>query len=70
MRNDLKNMLDAKEGYMKKILRVGIGIVLGGVLGYLYYRFVGCQSGTCPITSNPVITASYGAFMGLVLMIK
>ena len=37
----------------------------GGISGYLYYRFVGCVTGTCPITSNPVISTAYAAFMGL-----
>ena len=35
--------------------------------GYLYYRYVGCASGTCAITSNPVNSAIYGGVMGLLL---
>ena len=41
-----------------------IGIGAGAVGGLLYYRFVGCANGTCLITSNPVISTLYGAFMG------
>ena len=42
--------------------------VLGGaLLGYLYYRIVGCRSGVCPITSSPYISTLYGALMGLML---
>jgi hypothetical protein len=41
-----------------------IGIVLGAALGFAYYRFVGCSSGACPITSNPYISTIYGAVMG------
>ena len=41
--------------------------LLGGVLGFLYYRFVGCASGACPITANPVMSTLYGALLGLVL---
>ena len=40
------------------------GTALGSIAGYLYYHFVGCASGTCAITSNPVISTLYGAFMG------
>ncbi|HRZ98620.1 MAG TPA: DUF6132 family protein, partial [Paludibacter sp.] len=30
--------------------------------------FVGCQSVTCPITSNPYISIAYGALMGYLLL--
>jgi hypothetical protein len=42
-------------------------IILGGVGGFAYYYFIGCQSGTCPITTNPYISTSYGMLIGLVL---
>lgn len=41
-----------------------IGIVLGAIGGYLYWRYVGCSTGTCPITSSPTISTLYGALMG------
>lgn len=41
--------------------------VLGAVGGYCYYRFVGCASGTCPITSNPHISTLYGGIIGFLL---
>ncbi len=41
-----------------------IGILLGLVGGYLYYHFVGCASGTCPITSKPLNSTLYGALLG------
>ena len=43
------------------------GVSIGAVLGYAYYYFVGCQSGTCPITSNPINSTLYGALMGGIL---
>lgn len=46
---------------MKK--RIFIGILIGGILGFLYYRFVGCISGTCAITSNPIASTIYGAVL-------
>lgn len=42
----------------------GIGIIVGAAGGYLYYHFVGCNSGTCAITSQPVNSTLYGALMG------
>lgn len=42
--------------------------VLGGAAaGYAYYRLVGCQSGVCPITSNPFISSLYGALLGFLV---
>jgi len=49
------------------ILKLALGVVVGGVLGYAYYRFVGCSTGSCPITSNPWISTSYGAVMGFLV---
>ena len=46
------------------ILRVVIGVVVGGGLGFAYHKFVGCSSGTCPLTSHPVISTLYGAVVG------
>lgn len=41
-----------------------IGVVLGGVLGYLYWKFIGCASGTCAISSKPLNSTLYGMLMG------
>ena len=40
---------------------------LGAGAGFLYYYFIGCSTGTCPISSNPYISTSYGALVGLLL---
>ena len=46
------------------MLRIIIGLVVGGGLGFAYYKFVGCSSGTCPLTSNPFISILYGGVVG------
>ena len=48
-------------------LRLALFVVIGAVLGYGYYRFVGCRTGACPITANPYISTLYGALMGYLL---
>ena len=44
-----------------------IPVLLGGAVGFLYYKLIGCASGTCPITSNPWSSAIYGAVIGLLI---
>ena len=45
-----------------------IGILLGTIAGYLYWKFVGCANGTCKITSKPLNSSLYGALMGLLVL--
>ena len=40
-----------------------IGALAGGVSGYLYWKYIGCLSGTCGITSSPVNSTLYFALM-------
>ncbi len=47
----------------KKVLPV----VAGALLGFAYYYYIGCVSGTCAITSNPYISTAYGGVIGLLL---
>jgi hypothetical protein len=44
-----------------------IGVIVGAIGGFAYYHFVGCSSGTCPITSKPLNSTLYGAMMGALL---
>ncbi len=48
----------------KKLIIFG---VIGMAAGYAYYYFVGCASGSCPLTSNPYLMTGYGLGAGLVL---
>ncbi|MFV0546462.1 MAG: hypothetical protein ACK5ND_09805 [Bacteroides sp.] len=41
-----------------------IGIVLGAIGGYLYWKFVGCNGGNCMITSSPINSSIWGAAIG------
>lgn len=38
---------------MNPILKSAIGAAIGAAIGYVLYRFVGCKTGTCPITASP-----------------
>ncbi len=52
----------------KRYIKMLSGLAFGTILGYSYYYYIGCASGTCAITSNPYISSAYGAMMGLVFM--
>lgn len=50
-----------------KYKRLFIGVALGAFAGFLYWHFIGCTSGTCPITSKWHNTTLYGAIVGYVI---
>lgn len=45
-----------------------IGLIIGALAGYMYWHFIGCESGKCMITSKPLNSSLYGALMGYLLM--
>lgn len=50
--------------FLKNNQLIIIGVLVGTVAGFLYYTFIGCHTGTCAITSQPVNSSIYGAVMG------
>ena len=50
--------------------RLAIGVVLGSMGGFAYYYFIGCSSGSCPLSSNPYLMTVWGVFFGGVLFFK
>lgn len=45
-----------------------LGIALGAAGGFLYWNFIGCTTGTCPITSSPINSSVWGAIIGGLLL--
>jgi len=50
------------------MVRMILGPLIGAVAGFAYYKFIGCASGACPITSNPWVSTIYGAVMGFMIV--
>ena len=50
--------------YIKKQWIIIAGAAIGALGGYLYWYFIGCNSGTCPITSSPLNSTLYGILQG------
>lgn len=41
-----------------------LGTIIGAIAGYFYWKYVGCVTGTCPITSSPLRMTIFGAIIG------
>ena len=52
---------------LNKWLRPFLVTVGGALVGRGSYYAVGCSTGSCPITSNPIITMIYMGVVGLLL---
>ncbi len=56
--------MDKLKEFIKKERLAIIGAGIGILGGFFYWRFVGCNSGTCPITSSPFYSSLWGGLMG------
>ncbi len=56
-----------KTFFKPMVMRIILGIVIGGVAGFAYYKLVGCRTGSCPITSNPLSSIIFGAIFGALI---
>lgn len=53
-----------KDWPLKRIILLSVGLVIGAGAGYLYWFYVGCNSGSCLITSKASNSTMYGLVMG------
>ena len=55
---------------MKKVVSnkiISLGIFLGGIGGYFYWKEIGCITGTCPLKSQWQTMIPYGMFIGYII---
>jgi len=45
-----------------------IGALAGALGGFLYWKYAGCLTGTCAITSNPYRSVIYFAVFGALII--
>jgi len=48
-------------------MRVVIGIIIGGAIGFGLGYFGKCTSGACPLIGNPIISMVIGALIGAMI---
>ena len=51
-------------------LKIIIGMLVGGALGFAAYWFIGCTTGACPLTSNPWVSTFLGLALGAMFTSK
>ncbi|MGQ7868324.1 DUF6132 family protein [Sunxiuqinia sp. sy24] len=44
-----------------------VGTLVGAFAGFLYWHYIGCNSGTCPIQANWHTSSLYGGLMGFLI---
>ena len=49
---------------LKRIILLSLGLAIGASAGYIYWFYVGCNSGSCLITSKASNSTLYGLIMG------
>jgi len=52
------------KAFLKKYLPEITGTIIGAVGGFLYWKFLGCVSGTCTIKSNWYLMVPWAAVLG------
>lgn len=60
----LRSSWAALDPSRRRWVRAAIGAGVGAAGGFAYYTIVGCSTGACPITSDPVISSLWGAVIG------
>jgi hypothetical protein len=53
--------------FVKEEKSLFIGSFVGGVGGFLFWYYVGCSTGFCPVISSPVLSVIGGALFGAIL---
>lgn len=57
-------MDNLKSNKYKKIYFIIASMLIGGVLGYAYFYFIGCSTGSCSLRANPYYNILLGALLG------
>lgn len=48
-------------------IRTALSLLGGSIVGYAYYRLIGCTTGHCLIAGNPWASTAYFALLGWLL---
>jgi len=48
-------------------MKIILGAIIGGIIGFAIGYFGKCTSGTCPLTGNPIISTIIGTLLGALI---
>ena len=48
-------------------MKIVLGALIGGAIGFAVGYFGNCSSGACPLTSNPIISTILGIVVGIMI---
>ena len=51
--------------FAQKYWKYALFAFVGAGLGFAYWKFIGCNSGSCPLTSNWQSTTLFGGLIGV-----
>ncbi len=63
-------MLWSANGEDRVMLKIILGAIIGGGIGFAIGYFGKCASGMCPLTSNPYIAAIIGIIIGVLVTVS
>ena len=67
--NDIdRKGFESMKTWLKQYGLLALGLLAGALGGYLYWRYVGCSTGSCPITASPWGSTVWGAAIGGLLL--
>lgn len=49
------------------VIRIVVGGATGALVGLAAYKFIGCRTGTCPLTANPYIAMTLWGLIGVMM---
>lgn len=50
-----------------KIIIYSASTLIGLIAGFVYYKTIGCNTGSCTIKSSPILSSCFGGILGFLI---
>lgn len=51
-------------------MKIILGIIIGGIVGFAVGYFGKCSPGLCPLKHRPIVSTMVGALLGLIIALS